>query len=472
MDVLSLPGDLDPFQALCALVNRPYPALLDSGCDPDRLGRRSFLATDPFLVVHMKGTRARLRWPREGREGSWTGNPFDLLRELLAEHRAPEPGTFPMAPGGAIGYLAYDLFPHIEAVTPSTLDDLGMPDLFLAFYDVVAVFDRRTGEARLAVADVGGPGAERRGIVRRWLGLARARKPPPLPPPPPVDPGLLESNFTRAGYCRAVERAKEYIAAGHIYQANLSQRFSVPYPGDALVFYDRLRRASPAPFGACLFPDSFAVLSNSPERYLRIDGDRIETRPIKGTRPRGRTPEEDRALLEELRASIKDRAEHVMIVDLERNDLGRVCAYRSVRVPELLKVESYANVHHLVSTVSGRVHPSRDAVDCIRNSFPGGSITGAPKVRAMEIIDELEPTSRGVYCGSVGYIDFSGRVDLNIAIRTAVLADDRLHFQVGGGIVADSDPAEEYEETITKAQSFLKAVTGRGRVWNGRASAS
>ncbi|RMG84598.1 MAG: aminodeoxychorismate synthase component I [Candidatus Dadabacteria bacterium] len=459
--LLSLPAPCPADRAFYAVAGRPYPAFLDSAL-PGPLGRRSFVATDPFLVVHAKGRSADLRWFRQGRSESWRGNPFELLRGLLREFRRPA-GPFPLAPGGAIGYLAYDLFPQVEAIRPTAVDDLGMPDLFFGFYDAVAVFDPVTGEAHLALS--GAPG-DREAARDRWAELLRAEAPPP-PAPAPLDPGALTSNFTREAYCRAILRAKEYIAAGDIYQANLSQRFTAPFAGDPVGFYRSLRTTSPAPFGACLFPDGFAVLSNSPERYLLVDGDYIETRPIKGTVPRGRTAEEDRELARRLRASEKDRAEHVMIVDLERNDLGRVCAYRSVHVPEFLVIESYANVHHLVSTVAGRVHPSRDVVDCIRNSFPGGSITGAPKVRAMEIIDELEPTARGVYCGSIGYIDFSGRVDLNIAIRTAVVRGDRIHFQVGGGIVADSDPEAEYEETVTKAQSFLKVLTGAGRVWEG-----
>ncbi len=468
MEIVSLPGGWTALGAFLALAGRPYPAFLDSNCDRHRLGRRSFVAADPFLVVHAKADRAELRWPRTGRKETWRGDPFELLRALLKEHRQAEAGPFPLAPGGAVGYLAYDLFPHIEAIRPTVEDDLGMPDLFLGFYDAVAAFDHREGTAALAFTDLG----HGRTALEAWQALPR-ELPERIPPPPPeVPPSALRSNFTREAYCRAIDRAKEYIAAGHIYQANLSQRFHVPFRGDPLGFYCRLRATSPAPFGACLFPDGFAVFSNSPERYLRIEGAHIETRPIKGTRPRGRTPEEDRRLAEELRRSVKDRAEHVMIVDLERNDLGRVCLYHTVHVPEFEVIESYANVHHMVSTVAGRVHPAKDVVDCIRNSFPGGSITGAPKVRAMEIIDELEPTARGVYCGSIGYIDFSGRVDLNIAIRTAVLRGGRLYFQVGGGIVADSDPEEEYEETLTKAQSFLKAVTGRGRVWEPAACAS
>jgi para-aminobenzoate synthetase component 1 len=437
-------------------LGRTYPCLLDSGRTPSALGRRSYAASDPFLVLDAKGRSLRLRWLREGRVEHREGNPFEALRELLRRFEAP-PGPWPLAHGGAIGYLAYDLLHHLERIPHRAVDDLGVPDLFFAFYDAVAAFDLAEGRGALA----SGPPELR----RLWAGL---EEPDPEPAQgAPAGTGALACNFTPDRYRAAVERVREHIAAGDVYQVNLSQRFSVPYAGSPLAFYDRLRTASPAPFGACLFPDGFAVLSNSPERYLRIDGDRIETRPIKGTRPRGRGAEEDRRLAEELRTSVKDRAEHVMIVDLERNDLGRVCTYESVHVPEFEVVESYANVHHLVSTVAGRVHPSKGPVDCIRNSFPGGSITGAPKVRAMELIEELEPTTRGVYCGSVGYIDFSGRVDLSIAIRTALLKDGRLHFQVGGGIVHDSDPEEEYQETIVKAQAFLKVVTGEGRLWEG-----
>ncbi len=458
MILSSLPPGLTAEAAFLASRGSPYPCFLDSSGGNPHLARRSLVAADPFLVVHAKGTRAELAWPRTGRAETWRGNPFDLLRRLLKDHPARDPGPFPLAPGGAVGYLAYDLFPQLEDLPQRARDDLGMPDLFLSLYDRVACFDHRTGEAWEALSDWGQPRSE-----RPWA----AADPLPEIPKAPAGAPALSATFTRDGYRRAILAAKEKIAAGDLYQVNLSQRFTAPYPGDPFAFYRRLRRASPAPFGAALFPDGFAVLSNSPERYLRIDGDRIETRPIKGTRPRGRTAEEDRRLAEELRASVKDRAEHVMIVDLERNDLGRVCAYTTVHVPEFEVVESYANVHHLVSTVAGRVHPSRDAVACVRNSFPGGSITGAPKVRAIQVIDELEPTARGVYCGSVGYLDFAGRVDLNIAIRTAIYREGQLHFQVGGGIVADSDPDQEYEETLTKAQSFLKALTGRGHLWEG-----
>ena len=250
----------------------------------------------------------------------------------------------------------------------------------------------------------------------------------------------------------------EYIAAGDIYQVNLSQRFTTPFTSDSRKFYLHFRNLSPTPFGAYIETGKHAIMSNSPERYLLIKENYIETRPIKGTRPRGKTEEEDKNLGRELLASPKDRAEHIMIVDLERNDLGRVAEYGSVHVPEMQILESYANVHHMVSTVSGKIRPGMSSSDCLRNSFPGGSITGAPKLRSMEIIDELEPSCRGVYTGSIGYFDFSGDLDFNIAIRTAIACDNHLYFQVGGGIVADSDPNDEYQETHTKAAAFRKAL--------------
>ena len=269
------------------------------------------------------------------------------------------------------------------------------------------------------------------------------------------------SNFTRDAYEAAVTRALDYIAAGDIYQVNLSQRFKVPLSGDTFDAYLCLRQDNPAPFAAFLRLPEADILSASPERFLRLDplSRRIETRPIKGTRPRGRTPSEDAALAAELLASEKDRAENVMIVDLERNDLGRVAEVGSVRVTELAALETFPGVFHLTSQIVASLREDRDAVDLLLATFPGGSITGAPKIRAMEIIDELEPTARGVYTGAIGYFGFDGSLDLNIAIRTAVVRDGVAHFQAGGGIVADSVPALEYEETLHKASAIRRALT-------------
>jgi len=469
---LKAPGQgWTPETAFLHVAKRPYPFFLDGGSDAEKLGRRSFVGCDPFAVVHGKGREIEVKYPRSGKVERCEANPFDFMRDLVKRYSGDESGRgeppFPLANGGAVGYLAYDLFMQVERIERTAVDDLEMPDLFFALYDSVLCFDNMTGIAEVALAPVTQHGPAPDGLGCYWDGdAADVLDVESTEAPAPAKPGLeLKPNQSPDEYMAAVTRAREYIAAGDVYQVNYTQRFEVEFDASPVDFYMKLRETSPAPFGACVFPDGYAVLSNSPERYLLIDGDYIETRPIKGTRPRGATPEEDAALVRELAESKKDMAEHLMIVDLERNDLGRVCTYNSVHVPEFMVIESYANVHHMVSTVAGRVHPARDALDCIRNSFPGGSITGAPKVRAIEIIDELEPTARGVYCGSIGYIDFDGRVDLNIAIRTAIVRGQKLYFQVGGGIVTDSCPQEEYDETITKAQSIIKTLTGEGRVW-------
>jgi para-aminobenzoate synthetase component 1 len=268
----------------------------------------------------------------------------------------------------------------------------------------------------------------------------------------------LQSNFRHDDYVSAVRRAKEYIAAGDIYQVNLSQRLSAPLATTPLDLYRRLQASNPSPFAAYFETPDGAVVSCSPERFLQVRGREVETRPIKGTRPRGATPEEDARLAAELQASEKDQAENVMIVDLERNDIGRVCEFGSVHVPDLFALESYATVHHLVSTVRGTLRPDCTALDCLRACFPGGSITGAPKVRSMEIIEEIEPTRRGVYTGVIGYLCFSGDMDVNIVIRTAIVKSGTAYFQVGGAIVADSDPEAEYQETLDKGRAMGAAL--------------
>ena len=269
----------------------------------------------------------------------------------------------------------------------------------------------------------------------------------------------LRSNFTHEGYVEAVERVRQYIIAGDIFQANISQRFEADIPLPPYELYRRLRLINPAPFASYLNFDGVAVVSASPERFLRVHGDLVETRPIKGTRPRGKDPAADAVMARELMNSGKDQAEHVMIVDLERNDLGRVCSYGTVRVNELAALEKYATVFHLTSTVEGRLRPGKDVIDLLKATFPGGSITGAPKVRAMEIIDELEPTRRSVYTGSIGYLGFDGNTDLDIVIRTILVKEGRAYFQVGGAVVYDSDPEGEYNETLDKAKALVHALS-------------
>jgi para-aminobenzoate synthetase component 1 len=445
-----------PFSVLCALSDARLPVFLDSGMDPGRLGRFSFIAAEPFCVVQSTARGVRVDGRKAGR------NPFTVLKRLLKPYQRPavpplrQDDTVIPFHGGAVGWFGYDLGRFIERLPDHTVADIDLPEMHVAFYDAVAAFDHREGTWHVGGTDVGRPGF----AARQERLRAAIDRPPPLPAFRPVASGALHCAFTRDEYLRAVQSVQDYIAAGDIFQANLSQRFDVETDAAPLDLYAALRAANPAPFAAYLpLGDGRAVLSSSPERFLRLDGRRVETRPIKGTRPRRAGDAEFNARMRsELISSEKDRAELTMIVDLERNDLGRVCSYGSVRVTESIVLEEYPTVYHLVATVEGRLHAGHDGIDLLKATFPGGSITGAPKIRAMEIIDELEPTKRSVYTGCIGYIGFDGRSDLNIAIRTLLLANGRAHLQVGGGIVADSDPAAEYAETLDKARALFHAL--------------
>ncbi len=435
-----------PYAYLRAVADRAYPALLESSLRSTEFGRWSLLCWDPFLkltclpdCVHVQDRRSGALWT----EG---GDPFRALAREFDRRRLHVGADFslPFA-GGAVGYFSYDLRHRIERLPRTCSYDLDIPYYVLCFYDGGLVFDHREG-------------------FTCWVGPEAAQ--PALPRPvedqriPEVEPAELESNFSREAYLAAVSRARQYIAAGDIFQVNLSQRFSAPCPTAGIDVYGRLRRLNPAPFSAYLRYPDFEIMSSSPERFLLVEGDRVTTRPIKGTRPRREGEEAfNRRMREELEASVKDHAELAMIVDLERNDLGRVCDYGTVKVEEHAVIETYQTVLHLVSTVSGRLHrPQQDEFSLIRASFPGGSITGAPKIRAMEIIEELEPHARNIYTGSIGYLSFHGRMDLNIVIRTLVKRAGRVYGHFGGGIVADSEPALEYEETIHKGRAIFETL--------------
>ncbi|MGQ9533140.1 MAG: aminodeoxychorismate synthase component I [Desulfotomaculales bacterium] len=495
-----LPVAPDPV-ALFAVLGGPersYSALLDSALACSWLGRYSFVLPEPFLVLRGRG-RDLTVLTEEG-VTNLRGDPFEALRELLQQYRRPRTeAPFPFR-GGAVGYFAYDLGRQIEALPVRARDDLALPEMHLGFHDLVVAVDhlkkevyacssglsagaagntrraaRRLAALRKRLERGGDPapdlpeGAMWRQIPgRTGVPAGQPNRKPEETAPPPVRPVLedegdltrlgLGFHFTRATYCAAVERAREYIAAGDIFEVNLSQRLEAPLSAPPWHLYRILRAVNPAPFAAYLnFPEA-AVVCASPERFLRLHNGMVETRPIKGTRPRGRTPEEDRRLREELWRSEKDRAELTMIIDLERNDLGRVCAVGSVHVPELFCLEEYATVFHLVSTVRGRLAPGKDVVDLLRATFPGGSITGAPKIRAMEIIEELEPVRRGIYTGSIGWIGFDGDCDLNIVIRTIIVKEGTAYFQVGGAVTADSVPEQEYLETLDKARALITAV--------------
>ena len=457
-------------QAFEIFRRQPYGFLLDSGMNEMDLGRYSFVGSGPFLMLKSRGNELVVAGP-EGREISNAG-PFETVDGLLHRY-ALEPGPYPTPfPGGAMGYFSYDLCGLLEKLPATAVDDLRLPACCLAFYDLVVTFDHV--EDRVYIASTGFPEldeekrlqrARRRMREVKELLLAHADKPPSLAEEA-VSAGTggrsgitLRSNFTRREYLAAVETAREYIASGDIFQVNISQRFDAEMPVPPYELYRRLRGINPAPFAAYLSFDDLTVICASPERFLKVDGDLVETRPMKGTRPRGITAAEDAALADELRNSAKDKAENVMIVDLERNDLGRVCRYGTVRVRELWTLEKYATVFQLTSCVEGRLRPHRNRIDLLRASFPGGSISGAPKVRAMEIIDELEPTRRSLYTGSIGYLSFCDTMDLNIVIRTILVKNGKAYLQVGGAVTYDSNPEAEYQETLDKAKALFQALS-------------
>ena len=449
-----------PAQLAPAFKDEPYMLLLDSAGAYPEVGRYSYLTADPFLVLRSKGQQVDI--VADGVVERVQDSPFHVLRRLLRSFPVAKQPGLPPFQGGAAGYLAYDLGRLIERIPTRARDDMALPDMCLGFYDWVLAHDALTGESCLV--STGWPeGAARRARERADWALRRiGRASGASRSPERFEVSGLRSNFTRDAYLAAVRRVKAYLEAGDVYQVNISQRFQGRFVGQPWELYQALRTANPAPFAAYLRTPDLVVLSASPEQFLRVDDRRVETRPIKGTRPRGGAPAADEALARELLASEKDRAENVMIVDLLRSDLGRVCGIGSVQVSSLFALEAHPTVFHLVSTITGRLADDRDAVDLLRAAFPGGSVTGAPKIRAMEIIEELEPTRRGVYCGSIGFISFTGDMNTSIAIRTITVRGDTLEFQVGGGIVADSEPEAEYMETLHKAEGLLKAMRAHG----------
>ena len=447
----------DPVELFAVFADDPQAALLDSAVTTEH-GRHSFIAASPFSTLSSKNGVVILDGHRR------LGSPFTVLRQELARHAMESLPGLPPLQGGAVGYFGYELVQHLERVPLAAADDRQFPDLVLGFHDVIVAFDHH--DRRAWILSSGLPESDpvrrrRRARSRLEEMAARLATARPLAAPPAPERPLLASNFTQSAYEAVVARVVDYIFAGDIFQANLSQRFAAPLPEGLSAFdlYRRLRALNPAPFAAFLRCGDLAIASASPERFLRLRDGQVETCPIKGTRPRGGSPAEDRALAAALLASEKDRAENVMIVDLLRNDLSRVCRDGSVAVPRLCALETFATVFHLVSTITGELRPGMTAVDLLAACLPGGSITGAPKIRAMEIIAELEPTRRGPYCGSIGYIGFDGSMDTSIVIRTYAIKDGTVTFQVGGGIVADSRPDDEYAETMAKARALIAALS-------------
>ncbi|MCC0808992.1 aminodeoxychorismate synthase component I [Methylobacterium sp. W2] len=447
---------IDPVAAAEAFSSLPGLAFLDSAMRHETLGRVSIVAADPFGRFRYAQGRATL----DGRPLDGSG--LEALRACLAPYRLAEDEGIGF-PGGAIGYFAYDLGACLERVTPPARRAGLTDDIAFNLYDTVLSIDHDSRTCRLVATGfpeaADSARAERaRARLDRFAellaagggGTGRVAEAAPL---------AWRSNFTRTSYEAAVERVRDYIRAGDIYQANIAQRFEAALPAgyDPFALYHRLRETNPATFGAYLSFGALTIASSSPERFMKLQGRAVETRPIKGTVRRVEDSAEDRALGDALQANIKERAENIMIVDLLRNDLSRICEPHSVRVPVLCGLESYASVHHLVSVVTGTLREDHDAIDLIAATFPGGSITGAPKLRAMDIITEIEGDARELYCGAIGALGFDGSLDTSIAIRTVFMDGARAVLQAGGGVTLLSDPAAEYEETLTKAARVFAA---------------
>jgi para-aminobenzoate synthetase component 1 len=447
--------------------------------------RYSFVVANPFLTFRSFGSRCEIARPRtpDARSQTQFGNPWQVLDALMAQFELLDEIDLPFPLGGCFGYWGYDLKNFTEPKLPRrAVNDLELPDCHVGFYDSVVVFDHHLGKVCVVATglDNDGSRSEKRAKEQMefWQAIFNSEGGAPRRPDPAGEIGdsqssplrkEIVSNLSRAAFLAAVERAQRYIRAGDIYQVNLSQRLMAQCPGSGWDLFQKLGAVSPAPFSAFLDCGMgrrhcrFQIASSSPELFLRLSGSHIQTKPIKGTRPRGADPTRDAQLAYELQTSAKELAELVMITDLLRNDLGKVCEFGSVQVPELARLERFAQVQHLVSTVEGRLRPDVTHFAALASCFPGGSITGAPKFRAMEIIDELEPIARGPYCGCHGYLGFNRESQLSITIRTAICKESAVYFHVGAGIVADSNPEAEYEETLAKAAGFLAALNCSSR---------
>ena len=446
-----------------------YGFLLESVEGGEKVARYSFLGVDPFLVFSARAGRSTAHNRRTGTDDERDGDPVGHLRELLDRYRGIHIDGLPRFSGGAVGYLGYDTVRWVEEIPDTGRDDLDIDDSIFLFFDTILVFDNVEHQIILiSNIETSTDRAELRmrydQAERKLDELERLLAYPINPRPVKGRESMdVTSNTTRADFEAAVERGKEYIAAGDIIQVVLAQRFETTISVGAFDIYRRLRIVNPSPYMFYLALGEFEVVGASPELLCRVErddaaGDLVQVDPIAGTRPRGADEAEDAALAEELLADPKELAEHIMLVDLGRNDIGRVARYGSVEVSELMAIERYSHVMHIVSNVRGRLREDKDRFDALFSCFPAGTLSGAPKIRAMEIIDELEPTRRGLYGGAVGYFDFAGNLDTCITIRTMVIRDGVAYIQAGAGIVADSVPEREFEETENKAQALMRAI--------------
>jgi anthranilate synthase component 1 len=456
-------ADLEtPVSAFLKLDRGDFSFLLESVEGGEKWGRYCFLGGEPSIIFQSKGSRVEIS--RHGDSEVQEGvDPLDALKQLMNEYHPVEVEGLPRFVGGAVGYLTYDMVRFFERLPDRTVDDLNVPDAMFMITDTIVIFDHMLQKIKVVSnALIDGPPekAYQRAIDKIEQLIERLLQPVPPRLARQVTPGPvpLTSNFTKKAYEHVVERAKEYIRAGDIIQVVPSQRFEAPIDVDPFDIYRALRTVNPSPYMFYLKFRDLKLVGSSPEVMVRLEGSLIELRPIAGTRRRGRNAAEDLDIAAELMQDPKERAEHIMLVDLGRNDVGRVAKIGTVKVTELLVVEKYSHVMHLVSHVIGDLSEGRDCYDVMRATFPQGTVSGAPKIRAMEIIEELEPTKRGPYAGAVGYFSFSGNMDTCIALRTLTVKRNTVYLQAGGGVVADSVPELEYEETLNKARALMRAI--------------
>lgn len=454
-----------PVSAFCKIDDRQSAFLLESIVGGEKWARYSFLGVGSGRAFRCRGDHFEILENGNLVESGTVADPMAELRKFLSPYRPVALPELPRFSGGAVGYLGYDMVRHIEELPDLNVAEIGTYDSWFLITETLLIFDNMQQKIKVLsnvyLRDGDDPGALYDEAVERIDGMvAQLRKPLPerAAKTGSVTTADLQSNFSRSDFESAVERCKDYVRSGDVIQVVLSQRFSGDLDAEPFDVYRALRTINPSPYMFYLQFNETRVIGASPEVLVRKEGDHVEVRPIAGTRPRGATFDEDQRLEEELLADPKELAEHIMLVDLGRNDLGRVCATGSVQVDELMVIERYSHVMHIVSNVSGRLLPGYDALDVFSATFPAGTLSGAPKIRAMEIIDELEPVRREIYGGAVGYISFDGNMDLAIAIRTLVVNKNRIHLQAGAGIVADSDPAAEYEETVNKAMGVKLAI--------------
>ncbi len=459
-----LPGDLDtPVGAYLKLANKPYTYLLESVQGGERFGRYSFIGLPSAEVLSVYGRQAQVRRKGKVVERATLTQPMNWLRQYAARYRVrPAPGL-PRLAGGLVGYFGYDCVRYFEPKLKSEKPDaLNTPDILLMRSDELVVFDNLRATLTLCVQADPDSAADIKRAERRLDRIeAQLRRPLAVPrsgAPGKASDAKFVSGFSKKNFCAAVDKIKDYIAAGDAMQVVPSQRLSAPFKASPVALYRAIRRLNPSPYLFYLHLDDHHVVGSSPEPLLRVEEGEVTVRPIAGTRPRGATPEQDQALERELLADPKEIAEHLMLIDLGRNDVGRVAQTGSVKLTEKMAIERYSHVMHIVSNVTGKLRTGLDALDALAATFPTGTLTGAPKVRAMEIIDELEPVRRGIYGGAVGYLSWDGNMDMAIAIRTAVIKDGQVHVQAGAGVVADSQAEAEWDETMNKARALMRAV--------------